>query len=270
MRTKTLSALFLVPFIVLTAAAQDIFLKLDSYFLPPNSRAVIKVLDGTFQGGAVTLGQVTEIGLHGPGFSGPAVEAIALLTDKKATTIEIQTLDSGTYLFGVSIVPKSVDRKAKDFNEYLLREELSDILAQRRTANELSKDVRVRSSSHVRAIFQVGNKLSDHYKQRLNHPVELIPQQNPYSLEVGQTISVQCIVDGKPVSNKLVTAGWESRDGKLHTLSARTAAGIAQFKLAGEGKWFVKTTQMRPLKDPNLNYEAKVATLTFEVRNKKG
>jgi len=273
MRTKSLRVLLLAPFIVLTAHAQDLFLKLDSYFLPPNSRAVVRVLEGKFQGieGAVSLGQISAISLHAPDFSGPAVESIALLTEEKTTIIAIQTVGPGTYLFGVSTVPRSIDRKAADFNDFLRQNGISETLAQRTKNNELGKDVRERNSKHVRAIFQVGNKLSDHYRRRLNHPVELIPQQNPYSLKVGQTIAVLCIVEGRPIGNQFVVAGWESRDGKIHTLSARTGAdGIARFTLAGEGKWYVKMNHMKPLMDPNVNYESNSATLTFEVGSKRG
>jgi hypothetical protein len=65
-------------------------------------------------------------------------------------------------------------------------------------------------------------------------------------------------------------AGWESGDGKLHTFDARTnAEGLANFKLAGEGKWYIKFIHMSPLDDPKLNYESKWASLTFEIRNRK-
>src|SRR6185436_6578504 len=154
-------------------------------------------------------------------------------------------------------------------NEYLTREGIEDILAQRRKNNQLSKDVHARYSNDVRAIFQVGNKLTDHYQRRLNHPVDLVPQQNPYSLTVGQTFAVLCIVEGRPIANQLVTAGWESRDGKIHMLNTRTAGdGIARFKLGGEGKWYVKMIQMKQVTLPNVNYESNLATLTFEVANK--
>lgn len=269
MRSKILRAFLLTPFIVLSADAQDLFLKLDSYFLQPNSRAVVRLLEGTFKGieGAVTLDQYDGIGLHGPVFNGPAVESIALLTTKKTTTIEIQTLVTGTYLFGVSTIPKLIDRKAADFNDYLMNDGIPDVLAQRRKNNELSKDVRMRFSNSVRTIFQVGDKLSEHYNRRLNFPLELIPQQNPYSLKVGKTIAVLCLAAGRPIGNQFVVAGWESREGKIQTLGVRTGPdGIARFTLVGSGKWYVKMTQMKPLTEPNVNYEARSASLTFEVR----
>lgn len=97
----------------------------------------------------------------------------------------------------------------------------------------------------------------------------LFPNRIPNSLKVGQTIAVLCTLDGKPIANQFVIAGWESRNGKLHTLDGRTdAGGFARFKLAGAGKWYVKMIHMTPLSDPNVNYESKWATLTFEIKNR--
>lgn len=42
--------------------------------------------------------------------------------------------------------------------------------------------------------------------------------------------------------------------------------GIARIPLKGAGKWYVKFIQMIKLDDPQINYESKWATLTFEVR----
>jgi len=273
MRTRILRLLLLAPLIGLTANAEVLFLKLDAYFLPPNSRAMVRVLQETFQrtDGAVTLAQVSDISLHGPEFSGPAVEAIAWRTDAKTSTLEVQTGSSGTYVLIIGTAPRSKARKAADFNDYLRRNGISETLAQRTQNNELEKDVRELNSEYVRTIFQVGEKLTDHYKKRLNLPVEVIPQQNPYSLKVGQTLAFLCLVAGRPVGNQGVTAGWESPDGKIHTLSARTGAdGIVHFKLAGDGKWYVKMNNTKRLSDPSLTYQSNWATVTFAVRNRRG
>jgi uncharacterized GH25 family protein len=75
------------------------------------------------------------------------------------------------------------------------------------------------------------------------------------------------LLHGKPLANQFVIAGWESRDGKLTSAGRRTdEKGIVSFKLSGPGKWFVKLLHMAPSSEPNLNYESKWATLTFEVK----
>ena len=269
LRKTLMLAAFLGLVVIATADAHDLFLKLDDYFLQPNSKAVVRVLNGTFQEseGAVARDRLADLSLHGPGVAASSADSIAWRTEEKTSVMEIQTGDAGTYLVGISTKPREISLKAADFNSYLQEDGLPDILAARKKNNELGKDSRERYSKHVRAVFQVGDKRSDDYKRPLNYPVEIIPQQNPYSLKIGQTIPVLCLLDGKPLANQFVIAGWESKDGKLTSVNARTdAKGIARFKLTSAGKWFVKLIHMEPSSEPGLNYESKWATLTFEIR----
>lgn len=267
-RERKFALLLLTLLLAASAGAHDLFLKLDSYFLPPYSKATVRLLNGTFQrsDGAVARERFRDISLFASEYRVPE-EAISWRDERKTTIMEIRTGAPGTYLVGVSTKPREIDLKAAEFNDYLQHDGIPDTLAERKQNNELKRDVRERYSKHVRALFQVGDKLSDDYKRALNYPVEIIPQQNPYSLKVGETIVVLCTLDGKPIANQFVIAGWESRDGELHMLDARTdAGGLARFKLAGAGKWYVKMIHMSPLPDPNLDYESKWATVTFEIK----
>ena len=257
MLRKTLTACLTLVFIMVTAQAHDLFLKLDSYLLQPKSKAIVRVLNGTFQksDGAVARERLADLSLHGPGLTAASADSIVWRGEEKTSVMEIQTGGSGTYLVGISTKPREIALKAADFNSYLQEDGLPDILAARKKNNELGKDARERYSKHVRAVFQVGDKLSDDYKRSLNYPVEIIPQQNPYSLKVGQTIAVLCLLNGQPLTNQFVIAGWESSDGKLQSTNARTdAKGIARFKLAGAGKWFVKLIHMEPSREPQVGF----------------
>lgn len=272
MKRKTVMALAIALLVTATARAHDLFMKLDSYFLAVKTRASVRLLNGTFQksDGLVARDRFRDISLYAPDLSGPISQSVTWRDEGKTTVMDVKTGGSGTYLAGVSTKPREIDLKAAEFNDYLQHDGIPDTLAERKKNNELNKDVRERYSKHVRAVFQVGDKLSDDYKRQLNYPAEVIPQQNPYALKVGDTISVLCMVDGQPVPDQFVMAGWESHDGKLHLLDARTnAAGLAIFKLAGAGKWYVKFIHMTPLSDPDLNYESKWASLTFEIRPRR-
>lgn len=225
------------------------------------------VLNGTFQKseGAVARERLADLSVFGNGVA--ILKSLAWRAEEKSSVIEIETEGSGTYLVGVSTRPREIDLKAADFNSYLEEDGLPDILAARKKNHELNKDARERYSKHVRAVFQVGDKLSDDYKRPLNYPVEIIPQENPYSLKAGQTLPVLCLLDGKPLANQFVIAGRETRDGKLSSTGKRTDAnGIVRFELSGAGKWFVKLIHMVPVSEAKLNYESKWATLTFEVK----
>ncbi len=272
MKRKTVVALAIALLVTATARAHDLFMKLDSYFLAANTRASVRLLNGTFQksDGLVARDRFRDISLYAPDLSGPIGQSVTWRDEGKTTVMDVKTGGPGTYLAGVSTKPREIDLKAAEFNDYLQHDGIPDTLAERKKNKELNKDVRERYSKHVRAVFQVGDRLSDDYKRQLNYPAEVIPQQNPYALKVGDTIGVLCTVEGQPVPNQFVIAGWESYDGKLHLLDARTnAAGLATFKLAGAGKWYVKFIHMTPLSDPDLNYESKWASLTFEIRPKR-
>lgn len=269
MKQTTLTACLILLFVAASTGAHDLFLKLDTYFLQPNSKATVRLLNGTFQSsdGLVAHERLRNVSLNTPDLQVTVGASIAWRAEEKTTIMEVQTGGTGTYLVGVSTRPREIALKAADFNDYLQHDGIPDTLAQRVKDSELEKDVRERYSKHVRAVFQVGDKLSDDYKKPLSYPVEIIPQQNPYSLKVGQTISVLCLLEGKPIGNQFVMAGWESRDGKLHTLDTRAdAKGFARIKLGGAGKWYIRFIHMTPISEPNLNYESKWASLTFEIR----
>jgi hypothetical protein len=267
-RQYFISALLAVA-LGLTASAHDLFLKLDSYFLQPRARATVRLLNGTFQSsdGAVARERFRDVSLVASELDSPIGESISWRDEGKTTVMEFQTGAPGTYVVGVSTRLKEISLKAAAFNDYLAHDGLPDTLDARTQNGELNKDVRERYSKHVRAVFQVGDKLTDDYKKPLNYPVEILPQQNPYSLKVGDELSALCTRDGRPLPNQFVLAGWEARDGKLHTISTRSnSKGVARIKLSGAGKWYVKFIHMTPLTELDLNYESKWASLTFEIK----
>src|SRR6266849_1819020 len=255
MRPKALNVLVASLLMVLSASAHDLFLKLDSYFLAPNTKATVQMLNGTFQSseGIVRRERMRDISLIAPDPQVLAAKSISWRDMEKTTTMEIQTGRPGTYIVGISTKPREIDLKAADFNDYLKHEGIPDILAKRTKDGELGKNIRERYSKHVRAIFQVGSARTEEYSTSLHYPVEIIPQNNPYSLKVGQALPVLCTLDGKPLVNQFVIAGWESVDGKLHMLDARTdAKGIARFKLMAAGKWYVKMIHMAASNEPGI------------------
>jgi hypothetical protein len=269
MRLKLLIVFLATFLMVLSVNAHDLFLKLDSYFLQPNAKANVQLLNGTFQSsdGIVRRDRMRDISLIAPDAGISAAKSISWRDVEKTTTMGISTGGPGTYVVGISTKPREIDLKAADFNDYLKHDGIPDILAKRTKDGELGKDIRERYSKHVRAIFQVGSARTEEYRTVLHYPVEILPQSNPYSLKVGQTLSVLCTLDGKPLVNQFVIAGWESVDGKLHSLDTRTdAQGVARIKLLAAGTWYVKMIRMTASNEPEINYESKWATLTFQIR----
>jgi hypothetical protein len=269
MRIRLLLICALCTALATVISAHDLFLKFDSYFLQPNSKAMVRLLNGSFRasGNPVARDRMVDVSIAGGASSRVNPPVAGWRDEGKMALLSFQTGETGTYVAGVSTKPREFALKAAQFNNYLSHDGVPDILADRKKNNELTKDVHERYSKHVKAIFQVGDARTDSFKVALGYPVEIIPQQNPYELKAGQTIEVLCVKDGQPLVNQFVMAGRELKGLEIAAPAVRTdAKGIARVPLKGAGKWYVKLIQMTRLNEPQVNYESKWATLTFEVK----
>jgi uncharacterized protein DUF4198 len=260
-----------IALVMLTATlllAHDLFLKLETYFVPPNSSVRVAVLNGTFatSEGAVTAARLRDLSLVGP------AERMQLPRDNwkpvgDTTWLTIPTSASGTYLLGASLLPREIALSAEEFNSYLREDGIPDVLDDRTRSGTLTQAVRERYQKHVKAVFQVGDTRTLAYSTVLGYPAEIVPLMNPYERRIGDSLAVRCLVDGKPITRQLVIAGGERGRQPIQEVRARTDDnGVARFALSAGGKWYVKFIHMTPVNTDSVNYESKWATLTFEVR----
>lgn len=255
--------------VAVPAGAHDLFMKLDSFFVPAHARIRIALMSGTFDHSeaSVVRTRARRINIVRAG-RGQSTKAL-VWTDKGDTTqLAIRTGAPGTYVVGVSILPRLITLDAKDFNGYLEEDGITDILERRRERGEMAKGARERYAKHVKAIIQVGDSVTRGWDTRFGYPAEIIPLGNPYTLKVGDTLPVLALVDRKPVPGLTVIAGFEPRGGKPEKAITVTtdSAGRAAIPLTSAGKWYVKFIRMVPATAAKLDYESKWATLTFEMR----
>ncbi|MGB7070659.1 MAG: DUF4198 domain-containing protein [Pyrinomonadaceae bacterium] len=268
MKKQTIFAFILSLSLVASIFAHDLFLKTDSFFLQPNSKFTVQIMNGTFQAseGAVSFARLNDVSVVTAGKTTHPQET-AFTKNETTAFMNLTTGAAGTYVIGLSTKTREISLKAEEFNEYLKEDGLPDTLEERRKTGELEKDAKERYAKHVKAILQVGKKQTDDYKTVLGYPVELIPQQNPYKLKKGDTIEILCLKDGKPLAGQVVLAGREENEKITIAPELRSDKnGIIKLRLDGAGKWYVKFINMAKLDDPNLNYESKWTTLTFEIR----
>jgi hypothetical protein len=264
--------------------AHDLFIKLESYFLEPNSSVTIPVLNGSFvlSENAIMRDRVIDISLVSPAgrthidttmWSGDT-------TYTDTTYLQIETGDPGTYIVGASTRTRDLGMAGADFNEYLEHDGIPDVLEARRQNNELDKDAWERYAKHVKAVLQVGDNVDKPktwwrfwqkgdpaYLVRLGYPAEIVPLVNPYSLEPGDEISALCLVDGEPVANQLVILGGEQGGELVEEQRKRSDdEGVITFTLESAGKWYIEFINMAPSSAEDVDYESKWATLAFEIR----
>lgn len=85
MKRRTIAGCIILLLGVVAAQAHDLFLRLDSYVLPPNSKAIVRMTNGTFQksDGAVARERLANLSLYGPGLNASSAESIVWRPEEK-------------------------------------------------------------------------------------------------------------------------------------------------------------------------------------------
>jgi len=262
----TVAVLLMISAAVLLA--HDLFLKLDNYFVPPNTAVRVAVLNGTFSKseGAVAPDRLLDLSMVGPMERRP-IPRESRKPSGDTTWLSVQTGAPGTYVIGASLSPRQIALSAEDFNGYLKEDGIPDVLEARTHAGELGRPARERYQKHVKAVFQVGDLRTRAFETVLGYPAEIVPLTNPYLVIVGDTLAVRCLLDGRPVAQQLVIAGGQRDATPIPEVRVRSdTQGVARFVIRTPGKWYIKFIHMAPVHGDSVNYESKWATLTFQVR----
>lgn len=266
---KTLTAavaLLVLPTAV--ATAHDLFIKMDSYHLPPGTPVQVPIINGTFEvsENSITPDRVSDVSVVVEG-NRSHVGMDHWNADGDTTFLSLRTGDPGTYLIGVSTQPNELGMDAADFNTYLASDGVVDVLKQRALDGELDEGAWEQYSKHIKALYQVGDRLTGGLDIVLGYPAELVPLGNPYGTEVGGELAFRALVDGEPVVGQLVIAGGDGGDHMIHEREARTNPdGVVTFRMDEPGRWFVKFINMQKTDAEDLDYESKWATISFEIR----
>ena len=270
---KVTCTVFVLMFMAGSLVAHDMFLKLSSYFLAPNSEATVALINGTFEASenVITRDRMLDVSIVGPD-DAVAHPDESQWYDKELTAyLNFKTGDAGTYVIGVSTAARPIDLSGEDFNNYLKHDGVLDALEDRKRKGILDKAAKEKYSKHVKAIVQVGDTHTDSYKQRLGYPIEIVPLSNPYKVEPNGTLDVLVLRDNKPVSNQLVYASHEGvhahneEGGHVEAITTRTNDnGIASVTLSESGRWYIRLIHMVETDEADYDYESNWATLTFE------
>ena len=255
--------------------AHDTFLTFDSHHVRPQTRVSVFLMNGTFEKSenSVALERMQDVRIAGPNQFLQRPDHRQWKLTEELNELEFTTGAPGTYILGVSIKPRTLEMTAEEFNSYLEHDGVLDILKTRQQHDQLERKVAEKYSKHVKALFQVGEERTDSFGQQLAYPIEIVPQQNPFSLSVGETLPVTVLYHGRPVKNQLVYASYagfhKHDDNGQHVEAVQTrtnARGVAQIKLEKKGRWYVRLIHMVSSDEEGIDYESNWATLTFEIK----
>lgn len=268
MRQSVLIAGALLLGTAVAIQAHELFIKMDSYVLRANTPVRVPILNGTFEGSvsSVTADRVADVSIASGGHR-VSVSMEVWNADSDTTFLDIRTGDPGTYVLGVSTLPRELELPALEFNTYLAVDGIPDVLVDRARDRELDRDAREKYSKHIKAVYQVGDSRSSGFDEVFGYPAELVPLANPYRLSVGDEIAIRVLVDGKPVHRQLVLAGGVSGSHQFEERSERSDRdGVVRFTLDSPGRWYARFINMQKSDEDGIDYESKWATLSFEIQ----
>lgn len=175
----------------------------------------------------------------------------------------------GLYLLVYDTNHASVELEAKKFEEYLRQEGLEAISALRARRGQTGAPVKEIYSRCAKSLVSVGksdgNSADAGYDRSLGLPLELVPEENPYTLKGGRDLAVRLYYGGKPLAGALVMA--LQRDRPEPRVEERSdSMGRVRLRLDRPGVWLIKAVHMVPApKESGADWESFWASLTFEV-----
>ncbi|WP_116128164.1 DUF4198 domain-containing protein [Lewinella sp. IMCC34183] len=279
--------LVFAAFALIVLCSHDMYLKLDSYFLQPNSKVSIQLFNGTFAKSENTIDRdrMVDVSVLANG-ERLRMDSTQWREDGDVTVLDFTTESSGTYVAGVSTRARSLAMDAEAFNSYLEHDGVVDELERRRADDNLESDAVEKYSKHVKTIVQVGDTRTDDWQTTLGYPIEFVPLSNPYDLHTGDRLQVRLLWEGQPLADQLVIVDAEAgehghehdaatdhehgpeNEGHTHEgmSQLRTdAEGIIDVEVTHDGSWFLRTIYMQDSEEEGLTHESNWATLTFAV-----
>ena len=250
-------------------SSHELFLKSDSYFLQEGEPTELYLFNGTFDSSenSITTERITGARITGPNFDFLPKDSDYYIKGN-VTYLKITPGKSGTYVAGISTFPSMIELNAEEFREYLEHEGLDHVIADRAAKGVSDESAREKYSKHVKAILQVDQNRTGHFKTELGYPIEFIPLINPYELKVGDMASFQLKVDGKPLAGQGVhiSSRNDGVDPFAKEIPGRTdEKGEVSFEITETGHWYVATIHMIESLEEGVDYESNWATITFEV-----
>jgi len=251
-------------------SSHELFLKADSHFLKSNSQAEIHLFNGTFDKSenSITRDRIVNPKIVGPDYSFSPVDGDFYDKDN-ATFLKFKTGKEGTYVAGISTLPRNLQMTAEKFNEYLEHEGLESTIEEREMDGSIDSGANEKYSKHVKSVLQVDGMRTDHYQVKMNYPIEFIPLSNPFDAEAGKPISFQLLYDGKPLAAQTVhystiIPGVDAHENENSTKTDEE--GICTISPGTSGKWYVATIHMMKSEEEGIDYESNWATLTFAIK----
>lgn len=182
----------------------------------------------------------------------------------KATEGAVLVERAGTQYLALRTATRVLELPAARFENYLKGEGLDHVVAWRARNGESAKPGRERYSKYAKSVVMAGTP-GDGWSQPLGLAIEFVPERDPATLRVGDSLPVRVVWRGKPAAGLQVECAWSAGGGRV---AGRTdAQGRVRVLLDKAGKWRLHAVAIERVVDSaEVEWESYWASFTFEVR----
>lgn len=174
--------------------------------------------------------------------------------------------EEGTHVIGMQTAVMFRELDAEKFNAYLKEAALDDANYHRQKTNTLGKNGKELVTHFAKLIVQSGKRPDDTYKKETGVVIEIIPQQHPYLLKVGDRVQFKIIYEGKPLFGARVKV-WNRHNNRTSVQNIFTEQnGMIETHISNPGAWMVSVVKMISFKDPQADWQSYWGSLVFGIQ----
>lgn len=245
--------LLLAPALLLAASAgaREFWLAPARFVVVPGAVVPLRCLTGnglnSVQRWTGTSSRLALFAHYAPG----AAPVSLLPTAPDTTRVTLTFRQPGTHLVALATTETYSTLPAQEFTEYLREKGLDYVLSRRQERGEADKPGREAYRRCATTLVQVGLAAATDttrlWSRPVGLPLEIVPEQNPYQLRPGASLTLRVLSDGVPAKGQLVQV-WQQNTGETaRPFQLRSNQnGRVLFRLTHPGTYLVGTVRMAP------------------------
>ncbi|WBO82906.1 DUF4198 domain-containing protein [Hymenobacter yonginensis] len=254
-----------------TTLAREFWLQPAQFFVAPGTSLALRVFVGenfTGERWAGKSSRVTRLTHFAP--SGPH-DLLPAATTADTLHAALTFQEPGTHLVALATNNTSSTLEASQFNTYLKQQGLDYILLERQKRGTLNQPGREAYRRCATTLVQAGAPAAldtaRAWSRPTGLPLELVPEQNPYTLKAGASLTVRVLAEGLPQAGQLVQV-WQRSPGQPVRISKlySNQNGRVLLRLSGAGTFMLSTVRMVPATLPEADWQSTWASLSFGFR----
>lgn len=259
-----------------TAVAREFWLEPARFFLEPGAAVHLRRLSGEAFAGRPWSGtskRLVRFQHNAPGQPPADLLPLVAATDTLATTLTFR--QPGTHLISLLTNEALLTLPPAEFQTYLREQGMEQALALREQRKENMLPGREAYRRCAKTLLQVGRTGSSDstrtWARPVGLPLELVPEQNPYTLPLNGALTLRLLADGRPLAGQLVTL-WR-RGATPQPLVSKLRSnqnGRVLFRIIAPGEYLVGAVQMVAAPPGQAaDWRSTWTTLTFAVGSQK-